>query len=149
MKSIFEPDVFKDTLDRLDSLQPGAARQWGKMSASQMMEHTARAAEMALGRGKQKQILIGKLIGWTVKRRFMGEQPFSKNGPTGPDFIVRDEPDFAATKMRLVGIVRELHAKGEAGTHGNVHGFFGTMTGEQWGITQYKHIDHHLRQFGA
>jgi hypothetical protein len=28
-------------------------------------------------------------------------------------------------------------------------GFFGRMSGAEWGVTQYKHLDHHLRQFGA
>ena len=28
------------------------------------------------------------------------------------------------------------------------HAFFGTMTGQEWGETMYKHIDHHLQQFG-
>jgi Protein of unknown function (DUF1569) len=149
MKSIFEQQVFEETVNRIEGLSPSATRQWGKMSAAQMCEHCARAAEMALGRGRQKQILLGKLIGWTVRKRFVGEEPFQKNGPTGPDFIIHDEPDFAATKLRLVGIVRELHVMGEAGTDGHVHGFFGPMSGEEWGITQYKHLDHHLRQFGA
>ena len=149
MKSLFDPQVFEDTVNRIDGLSPSAARQWGKMSPAQMLEHTARAVEMALGRGKQKQILLGRLIGWTVKKRFVGEEPFQKNGPTGPDFIIHDEPDFAAAKGRLVGLIRELHAMGEAGTNGHVHGFFGSMSGAEWGVTQYKHLDHHLRQFGA
>ena len=34
-------------------------------------------------------------------------------------------------------------------TDGNVHPFFGTLTGKQWGETQYKHVDHHFRQFGV
>jgi hypothetical protein len=30
-----------------------------------------------------------------------------------------------------------------------VHGFFGPLSGAEWGVSQYKHVDHHLRQFGA
>jgi len=149
MTSLFEPQALQHILSRIEGLSPSAARQWGKMSPAQMLEHSARAVEMALGRGKQKQMWIGKLIGWAAKSRFVGDQPFQKNGPTGPDFIVHDEPDFAGTKARLVGLVRELHAMGETGTDGHVHGFFGSMSGAEWGVTQYKHLDHHLRQFGA
>ena len=149
MKSLFEPATYDETMKRLESFSPKAQRQWGKMSHAQMLEHTSRAVEMALGRGKQKQALIGKMIGWMVKPSFVGEKPFGKNGPTGPDFIVRNEPEFEPTKQKLVGLVRELHAMGEKGCDGHVHGFFGTMTGAEWGITQYKHIDHHLRQFGC
>ena len=55
----------------------------------------------------------------------------------------------AADVPAIVGLIRELHAMGEAGTNGHVHGFFGSMSGAEWGVTQYKHLDHHLRQFGA
>ena len=148
MKSLFDQQVFEETVGRIEALSPVDARQWGKMSQAQMLEHCARALDVALGRGQQKQMFLGKLISWTVRKKFLGEQPFDKNGPTGPDFIVHDEPDFAASKQRLVGLARELQAMGAKGCDGHVHGFFGTMTGAEWGITQYKHLDHHLRQFG-
>lgn len=149
MKTIFDAQVFEETVNRLEGLAPAAARQWGKMSPAQMLEHTARTVDIALGRGKQQQMLLGKLIGWTVRKRFLGAEPFQKNAPTGPDFVVKHEPEFEAAKARLIGLVRELHAKGEAGVEGHVHGFFGAMSGADWGRTQYKHLDHHLRQFGA
>jgi hypothetical protein len=114
-----------------------------------MLEHTSRAVEMAMGGGIQKQVLIGKLVSWMVWLSFIGEKPFSRNAPTGPEFKVRDEPDFAATKGKLAKRVKEFHAMGEKGCDGHVHRFFGKMTGAEWGISQYKHIDHHLRQFGA
>jgi uncharacterized protein DUF1569 len=149
MKSLFDPDVFRHTVTRIETLPPAASRQWGKMTPAQMLEHSTRALEMACGKGPQKQVLLGKLIGWTVRRNFVGEKPFSKNGPTGPQFIVHDEPDFAATKKRLLAIMREFQTLGENGCDGHVHAFFGRMSGVEWGVTQYKHLDHHLRQFGA
>ncbi|MBL0146112.1 MAG: DUF1569 domain-containing protein [Chitinophagaceae bacterium] len=30
-----------------------------------------------------------------------------------------------------------------------VHPFFGKFTGDQWGKFMYKHLDHHLQQFGV
>ena len=71
------------------------------MSAGQMMEHTARALEMAAGNKAAKQALLGKMIGWMFRKGFVGPKPFQKNGPTGPDFVVQGEPDFARTKERL------------------------------------------------
>ena len=149
MNSLFDPAVYQTILGRVQSIQPGSERQWGKMTPAQMMEHTSRALDMATGRKPSKQALLGKMIGWTVRKSFVGEKPFSKNGPTGPDFIVRDEPDFSGTKARLTALLAEFHAQGEKGCDGNIHGFFGKMTGAEWGVTQYKHMDHHLRQFGA
>jgi hypothetical protein len=149
MRSIFEEDGFREIVGRLEAFSAGSERQWGKMTHSQMLEHTARAVEMAMGRPPMKQALIGKLIGWMFKGSFIGEKPFPKSSPTAPEFIIKDDPDFAATKARLIKLVEEFHSLGESGVDGNVHGFFGVLSGSEWGVTQYKHIDHHLRQFGS
>ena len=149
MKSLFDPAVFQHTVGRIEALQPSAPRQWGKMTPARMLEHSTRAMEMACGKGPQKQALIGKLIGWIFFKDFAGEKPFPKNSPTGPDLIIQDDPNFDAARKRLLGVMREFQALGERGCDGNVHGFFGKMSGAEWGVTQYKHLDHHLRQFGA
>jgi hypothetical protein len=149
MQTIFDPSTRDELLRRLDSIQPGSARGWGKMSAPQMLEHTARALEIATGGRQTKQALVGKLIAWIFKKDFLGEKPFGKNSPTSPDFIVRDEPALEPTRERVKALIRELHAAGEKGCDGRVHGFFGPLTGAEWGVSQFKHVDHHLRQFGA
>ncbi|MBK9216473.1 MAG: DUF1569 domain-containing protein [Chloracidobacterium sp.] len=149
MKTLFDKDTHAEVVERLGRLTPDATREWGKMTASQAMEHTARAMEMATKDKIEKQLLLGKLLGWMFRKEFLGEKEFRKNAPTGPDFIVKDEPDFEATRARLMEVMARLHELGEAGTDGKVHKFFGRLSGKQWGETQYKHVDHHLRQFGV
>ena len=149
MQTIFESATRDELLRRVDSIQPGAQRQWGKMSAAQMLEHTARALEVATGRKPSTQAFVGKAISWIFKKDFLGEKPFGKNSPTGPEFIVHDEPDLDAARERVKTLIRELSAAGEKACDGRVHGFFGPLTGAEWGVSQYKHVDHHLRQFGA
>ena len=149
MKTLFDRATYEDVLRRVESLQPDSPRQWGKMSAAQMLEHNARCLEMAIGRNYQKQALLGKMIGWMFRGQFVGDKPFGKNGPTGPGFVVHGEPDFLRTREKVNALLAELHALDEKGCDGKIHGFFGTMTGAEWGITQFKHMDHHLRQFGA
>ena len=148
MKSIFDNDTYHELLQRLARLGPDTERRWGKMSPSQMMEHTARALEMATGEVPMQQAFIGKAIGWIFKGKFLGEQPFPQNSPTGPTLIITDDPDFEATRQRLKELITRFHGLGENGVDGNIHGFFGKLSGKQWGETQFKHVDHHLRQFG-
>lgn len=147
MESIFDPAVYRAVLRRVETIQPGSQRQWGKMTVTQMLEHTARALEVAAGKRESRQAFVGKTIGWVFRKGFVGPKPFSKNAPTGPGFVVRDEPDFDRTKERLKTLLDEFHALGEQGCDGNIHGFFGRMTGAEWGVSQFKHLDHHLRQF--
>jgi hypothetical protein len=148
MKTIFDKNTHDELHERLGGLTPEAERQWGTMSPAQMMEHTARALEMATGKKPMQQAFLGKAIGWIFKNGFLSEKPFPQNSPTGPTLIIKDEPDFEVTRARLKGLVTEFHVLGENGTDGNIHGFFGALSGKQWGETQYKHLDHHLRQFG-
>jgi hypothetical protein len=149
MKTLFEPAAYQEILRRLESVHTDSTRQWGKMSVAQMLEHTARAVEMASGRVPRTQRPIGKVLSWAFRKRFVGPDPFPKNQPTGPAFIVKDEPELQVARERLKAVLADFHAIGEAGCDGNVHGFFGKLSGREWGITQYKHLDHHLRQFGA
>lgn len=148
MASLFDPQEYQAILARLDALRPDAARQWGTMTAAQTLEHTARALEMAAGKRPTTRPLIGKLIGWIFLRTYLGAKDFDRNSPTGPDLIIAGEPDFAATKARLRDLLADFHRQGPAGCDGNLHGFFGRLSGPEWGIIQHKHLDHHLRQFG-
>jgi len=149
MKTIFDAETHAELIDRLGKLLPETRPEWGKMQPSQMLEHTSRALEMAMGKRPMKWHIVGKALSWVFKKEFLGEKPFNKNRPTGPDFIIKDDPDFELTRTRLSELINEFHGLGESGTDGNIHGFFGPLTGKQWGETQYKHLDHHFRQFGV
>lgn len=150
MKTIFDETVLNELIDRLGRLSPDSERQWGKMSPSQMMEHTARVLEMAMSAEQPiKQLFIGKAISWIFRKDFVGEKPFGKNAPTGADYKIRNDPDLDATRERLRSLIEKFHGHGPDALEGNVHPFFGKLTGDEWGVTQYKHVDHHLRQFGV
>ena len=149
MKTLFDAETRDELFDRLAKLSPDSERKWGKMSPSQMMEHVARALEMGMSDKPVKQMVVGKLLSWMFRKEFLGEQPFKPDRPTGKNFIITDDPDFESTRERLSAVIAKFHDLGESGTDGNVHGFFGPLTGKQWGETQYKHVDHHLRQFGV
>lgn len=149
MQTIFDPSLRDELLRRIDTVKSDSPRQWGKMTPSQMLEHTARAMEVATGRTTAKQILIGKVIGRFVLKGFLGGKQLGKNSPTDPAFVVHDEPALDPARERLKTLIRELHAGGPASCDGRVHSFFGKMTGAEWGVLQYKHVDHHLRQFDA
>ncbi len=150
MKSLFESSHRDALLARLDKLRPGAVRQWGKMDVAQMCAHCAAATEVATGEVTKRQAFIGKVLGSFVKGSVLrSDRPLSKNSPTDPTFVVSDPRDFEREKARLVAGTRRFCAAGARAADGRVHSFFGKMTGEEWGVLMYKHLDHHLRQFGA
>jgi hypothetical protein len=149
MKSLFQDPAREEILSRLALLRPDSTRLWGKMAPAQALAHCTTAVEMATGDFPRKQVLIGKLLGPFLKPMLLGEKPFGKNGPTDPAFIVEGARDFAKEKARLLATVGRFCEKGPAGVEGNVHSFLGPLTGAEWGVMMYKHLDHHLRQFGT
>ena len=150
MKNLFESSDRRELLDRLGKLQPGAARQWGKMDSAQMCAHCAAALEVAAGDVPKTQAFIGKVLGRFVKGSvFESDKPLTKNSPTDPSLVVSDQRDFAKEKARLAEIVTRFGEAGAAAADGRMHSFFGRLTGDEWGVLMQKHLDHHLRQFGA
>jgi hypothetical protein len=149
MQSLFEPAAKKSILDRLAALSPGATRQWGKMDAAQMMAHCSVAMEAATGDKPLKHSLIGKIFAPFVKKGLLGEKPFGKDSPTDPTFVVADKRDFAKEKDHLTGLIGRFCQSGPSEAGKYTHSFLGKISGHDWGVVMYKHLDHHLRQFGA
>jgi hypothetical protein len=104
---------------------------------------------VASGKVILKQSIIGKLFGKIAKRQLMRPEPFKKNMPTAPEFIVKKKPGFEAEKDKLINLIKSFSQNGHGGITKETHPFFGKMTMEEWDALQYKHLDHHLRQFGV
>src|SRR6185436_10860799 len=149
MNTLFAPADRESILKRLAALQPGAARQWGKMSPAQMLCHCSRALATATGVTPKKQAFLGKLLTPFIRSSILGEKPFSRNSPTDPTFVVSDERDFAAERTRLTELIDRFAQRGPEGAASQTHSFFGRLSGDEWGQLMYKHFDHHLQQFGA
>lgn len=149
MKSVSDPAVLDELLERIEKLQPYTQRLWGQMDVAQMMAHCSTAMEVALGDIEAPRSMVGTLIGGLVKNIYTSERPFKKNSPTDPMFIVADQKLFHDEKVRIVMMLKRLSAGGPELIHNRKHPFFGRLTYHEWNTTQYKHLDHHLRQFGV
>jgi hypothetical protein len=149
MKNLFERDAVDEIISRIDTLQPATQRQWGKMDVAQMMAHCSGALDMASGKLILPRLFIGRLIGPLVKPIYTNEKPFSRSSPTDSKLVVSDKRDFLREKERLNLCLRQFHEGGEAQCTRHPHPFFGALTPQAWSRGMYKHLDHHLRQFGA
>ncbi len=147
MKNLFVASDAQEILDRVEKVTPQSTRQWGKMDAAQMLAHCSKCMEMANGTLRPKRTLIGKIIGGLFKSQYINEKPFSPGNPTSAETEVTGTHDFSSEKKKLVGLIRDFSDSKSATTH--PHPFFGDFTAEEWSRGMYKHLDHHLRQFGA
>ena len=150
MKNLYQPETLAEVQVRLAGLTPTAERRWGTMTVAQMLAHCSLGMEWAVGDRRPPRMFVGRLVGLLVKRLALGDDTrMRRNSPTSPDLLVRDERDFEAEKNRLAGLLGRFAANGPAGCATHPHSFFGRLTPEEWAKLTYKHLDHHLRQFGA
>jgi hypothetical protein len=106
--------------------------------------------EMATGKTRPPRALIGRIIGRVIKPLVLrNEEPMRKNSPTVKVLLVKDGRDFAAERIRLSGLIDDFAAAGPKGCTPHPHPFFGPLAPDEWSILMYKHLDHHLRQFGV
>ncbi len=148
--SIFAPQTITDLLARIDKLTPATQPLWGKMDVAQMLAHNNVGFDLTYGKIPVSynwlQRLLLKLF---VKDTVVGKTPYKKNGRTAPVFIVADERDFAAEKETLIANLNRVHNDGAEAFEGRESPSFGKMTAQEWSNQVWKHLDHHLRQFGV
>ena len=148
MQNLYKPTAAAHIIARLQALQPTAQAQWGKMNVAQMLAHCQAPFETYFGHMKLKQSFIGLLFGGFVKKKLFSNQPWKKNLPTAKEFMVFDERDFNIEKEKLLSFIKRFIAEGK-NISSPKHPFFGKMNHQEWGILAYKHLDHHLQQFGV
>ncbi len=147
MKSLFDADAYSEIRSRLDSLNENSERLWGKMSAGQMVHHCQGPFNIMLGKNDygMKPNWLAKVF---FKKSLYNDKLWRKNLPTAK-FLKETEPrDFVQEKAVLESLLTEFESRKDQ-AEWDPHPGFGYFTKQQWGQMQYKHLDHHLRQFGV
>jgi hypothetical protein len=153
MKDLFDPAVVEEIRQRILRLDPASERQWGKMTVAQTLAHCSSSLQMATGDIKPKRAPFpANVIGPLIKPLVFGEdKPMRRNSPSSPELFVEDSAqcEFEGERARLIETIDSFANKGAAGCSQHPHPFFGRLKPRQWAILMYKHLDHHLRQFGV
>ncbi|MGM9478624.1 DUF1569 domain-containing protein [Pedobacter sp. GSP4] len=150
MKNIFQPAVTSEIIERINHLTPTTPQLWGKMNVAQMLAHCNVTYEMVYDDIHPKPGPFMKFIlKLLVKGLVVSEKPYPKNNHTAPQFIIKDEKQFEKEKARLIDYLNKTQALGEAHFDGKESHSFGRLTKTEWNNMFYKHLNHHLSQFGA
>jgi len=150
MKNLFQASAVEELERRIASLKPDSPPRWGTMNVAQMTAHCSASLELASGEKRPPRALIGRLIGWAIKPMVLGnDEPMRRNSPTVEGLVVKDTRDLEIERQRLLGLISRFVAAGADGCTKHPHSFFGRLTPDEWAILMYKHLDHHLRQFGV
>ncbi len=151
IKNIFDKQIIDEIIHRIQQLQPTTHPQWGKMSVDQMLAHcnvTYRftyESEQFKKPGAFKKFILKSL----VKKYVVNENAYRRNGNTAPEFIMTGSKDFEKEKAMLISNINKTQQLGADHFEGLENFSFGKMTSQEWNNLFYKHLDHHLTQFGV
>ena len=148
MKSIFNPTDNQEILNRINSLSSQSQALWGKMSVDQMLKHINDAILVSFNEKPLKVPFVFKILGRLLKGSVLKKPEFAKNSPTAKEFKYDTNFNFETVKNELISNFSRFQLGEQAITCKN-HPFWGKMNTNDWNTLQWKHVDHHLRQFGA
>jgi hypothetical protein len=150
MKNLFDVALANQLKQRIDRLRIDSERQWGHMSVAQTVAHCGSGLEMALGQIRPPRALVGRLIGSAIKPKVVGnDEPFRRNSSTLRELVITDERNLDVERARLCSLIDRFVSGGTSVCTTHPHPFFGPLTPAEWAVLMYKHLDHHLRQFGV
>lgn len=149
MKSLFSEEAVSEIKSRLNQLNPNNPPQWGQMNAAQMLAHCQFPLQVALGDLKlKKPNALKRFVFSLVKTSLYNNKPWKQGLPTAKEFVVSNGKVFHAEKENLLNEIDKFHLK-KGQEQWPPHPMFGNFTRSQWGQMQYKHLDHHLKQFNV
>ncbi|MFK5972431.1 MAG: DUF1569 domain-containing protein [Flavobacteriaceae bacterium] len=150
MKNIFDATDTQVVIGRINALTPKIQNLWGKMNVSQMMAHCNVAYELVYEDKHPKPKGFQKfMIKLFAKNIVVGPKPYKKNSRTSPMFIIKDQRDFESEKNRLIAHMEKTQQLGATHFHNKESHAFGPLTEKEWNTLFYKHLNHHLQQFGV
>lgn len=150
MSNVFNVADTTEIIKRINKLTPETKPLWGKMAVGQMLAHCNVTYELVYEDIHPKPNAFMKFILKSfVKKIVVNEVPYKHNGQTAPYFIVKDDKDFEKERTRLINHINRTQQLGEQYFDGKESHSFGKLTQTEWNNMFYKHLNHHLSQFGV
>jgi hypothetical protein len=147
MKTIWDPAHRKRVLARLEHLSTDRKPLWGSMTCAHMIAHLADPIKTALGE-KEVQPKRSPLSNPILRHLIIYWTPWPKGAPTAPEYVHSGDENLEEGMAELRNALDRFIAHGKDAPY-EAHPAFGQISGKAWGRLTYRHLDHHLRQFGV
>jgi len=146
-----DPHVLKLLLARLERLHPDTRNRWGTLTAAEMLCHLGDAHEAVLSvriPADGPPIRPRTLARWIALYTAL---PWARGMATRPGVDPRRDGtrpgDFEQDRRRALDSLRQV-ARATADQLPARHRLFGPMSAWDWHRWAYRHVNHHLVQFG-
>jgi hypothetical protein len=135
--------------ERIRALTPAHTPRWGRMDVARMLAHCADGLRNATG---ELPIPVHRVP--FVRTRFakwliIDVLPMPKGAPTARELLREAPPAIDEERDALLGLLERFETARATAVSWAPHPLFGELTPAQWGRLAWKHLDHHLRQFGV
>ncbi|MFC7345145.1 DUF1569 domain-containing protein [Chryseobacterium zhengzhouense] len=149
MKSLHKENDFNEMKIRIARLSEDSKRKWGRMNTAQMLCHCNLILQIPLKKIELPEInILFRTIGICTKKEMqIFNNGIPHNMPCFRKVIVNFECDFEQEKTKLLKTLDEYQEAFRRNQLPGRHVLFGKMTEKDWGFLEYKHLDHHLKQF--
>lgn len=150
LPSIYLPETTQSFIQRINNLKGDVTPLWGKMNVGQMFSHCCLPYQQILGENMDRPPRFMRvLMQWFFRKSMTNEQPYKHNLPTGPAFIRAGIHDVESERQALIAYVEAIAKLGANRMAAIPSLSLGKLSAEEWSNMLYKHLDHHLRQFGV
>jgi hypothetical protein len=148
-KSLHHQKDFEEIVNRISNLSQNSHKKWGKMTTSQMLRHCSCVLQVPLKKIELPSIhIVFKALGILTKKEMqVFNNGIPRNMPTFQKLIINFDCDFDHEQQNLLKTLDEYRSAFESGDLPDHHVLFGKMTEKDWGFLEYKHLNHHLKQF--
>src|SRR4029453_17376602 len=121
---------------------------WGSMDVTAMLKHLRLSAQMTVGELAVPSANKRVFQVFPLKHLILYVFPFPKGAPTAPALLPGAAASFEEERAAVLALLDRVGAGPREGA-GPAHPLFGPLSWREWGTATYKHVDHHLKQFGA
>ena len=150
LPNIFNKQITDEVIERINRLKPDTHPKWGTMSVDKMLAHCNVAYEMIFeDKHKKPNAFMKFILKAMVKNKVVSEAPYTQSSRTAPQFIITGKKDFESEKQRLISFINKAQQLGENHFDGKESDSFGVLNKTEWNNMMYKHLNHHLSQFGV
>ncbi|HWW60677.1 MAG TPA: DUF1569 domain-containing protein [Thermoanaerobaculia bacterium] len=149
MKNLWQPSVRDEMLARMARLTPEARPRWGRMSCGEMLAHVLEGMRMGSGElpARERKTFMRR---WPLNELLVQFVPFPRGAKAPREIVTSGRTvDWNGTVDALRDSVVAFETRNAKTFAWPVHPVFGRLSGSSWGRLAYKHMDHHLRQFGV
>ncbi|MEO8636035.1 MAG: DUF1569 domain-containing protein [Gemmatimonadales bacterium] len=146
MPTIQQPADRAALVGRLRRLTPTTQPGWGRLTAPRMLCHLSDQLRVALGDlpARQRSTWFTRTVArWLIIHTGLRAPPGKV--PTLPEMLTTEPGGWAGDLARVESLLER--ASGAASFA--AHPAFGPLSQREWAVLAWKHVDHHLRQFGV